>query len=208
MAGEPTVPQGRGLVNQKKREGVAGLQHATVYPEGLRRDFAIRTKGGCFDIRRGGVREGDEIHPQVWQSLDNLEVAIAATWQDFTELSACVASGKSLMMIFGRLIARITRATSLGDSPGESWKADSVTLVQKVSEARRLLSSTIEYLDAAKRMVECHNARKTMEDAIGDAQEAAQVEDLAEADFSYCRLMAGTMTFRQLIRGKKNISHP
>jgi hypothetical protein len=83
-----------------------------------------------------------------------------------------------------------------------------VTLVQKVSETRRLLSSTIEYLDAAKRMVECHNARKTMEDAIEDAQEAAQVEDLAEVDFSYCRLMAGTMTFRQLIRGKKNISHP
>jgi hypothetical protein len=69
-------------------------------------------------MRRGGVREGDEIHPQEWQSLDNLEVAIAATWQDFAELSACMVSGKSLMMIFGRLIARITRATSLGDSPG------------------------------------------------------------------------------------------
>jgi uncharacterized membrane protein YccC len=132
------------------------------------------------------VREGDEIHPQVWQSLDNLEVAIAATWQDFADLSACVASGKSLMMFFGRLIAQISIAASLGDSSGGSWQADSVTLVQKVSETRRLLSSTIEYLDAAKRMLECHNARKTMEDAIEDAQGAAQVEDLAEADFSYC----------------------
>jgi uncharacterized membrane protein YccC len=113
-------------------------------------------------------------------------VAIAATWQDFADLSACVASGKSLMMFFGRLIAQISIAASLGDSSGGSWQADSVTLVQKVSETRRLLSSTIEYLDAAKRMLECHNARKTMEDAIEDAQGAAQVEDLAEADFSYC----------------------
>jgi hypothetical protein len=47
-----------------------------------------------------------------------------------------------------------------------------------------------------------------MEDPIEDTQEAAQIEDLAEADFSYCRLMAGTMTFRQLIRGKKSIPHP
>jgi hypothetical protein len=83
-----------------------------------------------------------------------------------------------------------------------------LALVQKVSETRRLLSNTIKYLDAAKRMVECHNARKSMEDAIEDAQEAAQVEDLAEADFSYCWLMAGTMTFGQLIRSKKNVSYP
>jgi hypothetical protein len=109
-------------------------------------------------MRKGGVKEGDEIHPQVWQSLDNLEVAIAATWQEFVELSACVTSGKALMTSFGRLIARINRATSLEDSPGGSWQADSLTLVQKVSETRRLLSSTIEYLDTAKRMVECHNA--------------------------------------------------
>jgi hypothetical protein len=47
-----------------------------------------------------------------------------------------------------------------------------------------------------------------MEDAIEDAQEAAQVEDLAEADFSYCQLMASTMTFGRLIKGKKYVSHP
>jgi hypothetical protein len=47
-----------------------------------------------------------------------------------------------------------------------------------------------------------------MEDEIEDAQEAAQIEDLDEADYSYCRLMAGTMTFRQLIRGKNSIPHP
>jgi hypothetical protein len=130
-ASEFTSPQGRGLVNQEKREEVAGLQHAINCPEGLRRDFAIRTKGGRSDMRKGGVREGDEIHPQVWQSSDNLEVAIAATWQDFAEMSACVPSGKSLMTSFGRLIARINRTTSLEDSPGGSWQADSLTLVQK-----------------------------------------------------------------------------
>jgi hypothetical protein len=93
------------------------MQRATNYPEELRRDFAIRTKGGRSDIRGGGFEEEDEIHPQIWQSLDNLEIAIAATWQDFVELSACVASGKSLMRSFGRLIARINRATSLEVPP-------------------------------------------------------------------------------------------
>jgi hypothetical protein len=52
------------------------LQRTIIYPEGLRRDFAIRTEGGHSDMRRGGVREGDEVHPQVWQSLDNLEEAM------------------------------------------------------------------------------------------------------------------------------------
>jgi hypothetical protein len=47
-----------------------------------------------------------------------------------------------------------------------------------------------------------------MEDAIDDAQEAAQIDDLAEADFSYRRLVAGTMEFGRLIKGKKSISHP
>jgi hypothetical protein len=60
----------------------------------------------------------------------------------------------------------------------------------------------------AKKMVECHNARKTMEDAIEDALGAAQIDDLAEADFSYCRLMVGTMTCGRLIKGKKSFSHP
>jgi hypothetical protein len=184
------------------------MQRATNYPEELRRDFAIRTKGGRSDIRGGGFEEEDEIHPQIWQSLDNLEIAIAATWQDFVELSACVASGKSLMRSFGRLIARINRATSLEVPPGGSWQTDLPTLVQKVTETRRLLSSTIEYLDTAKKMLECHNAWKTMEDAIEDAQEAARIDDLTEADFSYCWLMAGTMTFGRLIKGKKSVSHP
>jgi hypothetical protein len=182
------------LVDQEELEGVARVQCATNYPVGLRRDFATRTKGGRSDIRGGESEEEDEIHSQVWQSLDNLEVAIAATWQDFVELSACVASGKSLMRSFGRLIAWIRRAASLENPPGGSWQTDLPTLFQKVSETRRLLSSTIEFLDTAKKMVECHNARKTIEDAIEDAQEAAEIDDFAEADFSYCRLMAGTMT--------------
>jgi hypothetical protein len=67
------------LVDQEGLEGVARLQRATNYPEGLRRDFATRTKGGRSDIRGGGSEEEDEIHSQVWQSLDNLEVAIGAT---------------------------------------------------------------------------------------------------------------------------------
>jgi hypothetical protein len=109
---------------------------------------------------------------------------------------------------FERLIARIRRAASLEDPPRGNWQIDLQTLFWKVSETRRLLSSTIEYLNTAKKMVECHSAWKTMEDAIEDAQEAAQIDDLAEADFSYCRLVASTMEFGRLKKGKKSISHP
>jgi phosphoribosyl-ATP pyrophosphohydrolase len=135
-------------------------------------------------------------------------VAVAATEQDFSELSACVSSGNSLTGSFGRLIAWIRRAAPLEDPPRGEWQNDLKTLVQKLSETRRHLSSTTEYLNRAKKMVECHIARKIMEEAIEEAQEATQIDDLAEADLSYRWLAARATEFGRLIGGKKGISYP
>jgi hypothetical protein len=106
-----------------------------------------------------------------------------------------------------RLIARIRRAAPLEDPPGE-WQIDLQTIVRKVSETGRLLSSTIGNLNRVKEMVEFHIARKAIEDAIKDGQEVTQIDNLAETDLSYRWLAASTTEFGRLIGGKKSISHP
>jgi hypothetical protein len=72
--GDPALSEDSGLVNQKGQKRVAEMQSAMVEPEESQRRFATRIEGRHSEERL--VKSGVEIN-----SLENLEVAIAATEQ-------------------------------------------------------------------------------------------------------------------------------
>jgi hypothetical protein len=82
------------------------------------------------------------------------------------------------------------------------------TLALKVGDARRQLSSTIKYLSIAKKVVECHVARKVLGGLVEAAQEAARTNNFAEADLMCRWLSARAAELGQLIGSKRGTAYP